>query len=211
MNMLSEKLGPLPVWQWGALGAVGLGALLFFSSSGSRKTGSIPIDTSGLQGSVGTTNTADVAGNLSRVEAELQQILSGQNAAGTIAPGITANGASAIESFQKQTGAAVFSLHSFLEERSKQVNAQAESGDISGAQRLYWNTLHEYQGKVNETYNNLQNSFVTLSAGLNDSEHTTFTTLTGNVFGYLDREPQLSPNILNRYLSSSASSKLETL
>lgn len=204
MSFLTEKFGPLPVWQWGTIGAIGIGALLFFSSSGSRKTGTVPIDTSGLQGAVQTTSTADVAGNLSRVEAELQQILSQQNAAGTIAPGVTANGSQAITAFQQQTAAATLGLHTFLEERSKQVNTLANNGDTSAAQKLYWDTLHEYTGKVNETYSNLQNSAVHLGTGLNDSEHAVFTTLTGNVFGYLDREPQLSPNILNRYLTGKA-------
>jgi hypothetical protein len=105
LEELKEKLGPFPVWVWGAMGAIGFGAYLFLIRAPTRQTDAS--STSGAADSTASPGTAaasnDVGGRLDLVNGQLNDLISRINGAG-IGDG-SGGGAGASQNLQTVYGA----------------------------------------------------------------------------------------------------------
>lgn len=83
LDGLKEKVGPLPIYAWGIIGAVGFSGFLFLTRAPSRGTSSTPDGATTGTATPGTAEPSTTAGSLSLVEGELQELLSRVNGTGT--------------------------------------------------------------------------------------------------------------------------------
>ena len=154
---LQEKAGPLPVWVWGTLGAVGIGGFLLLT----RAAGSQDQTRGTLQGQpitpIGTGNTADPTGNLAAINGMLTELMGRVNGTGqqSSGGGITSTGLQSgidlrayTEQAHAENVASIDQITQLLKAKHADINSGAGFNDYLTWRNVFHNTVLKQQQDI---------------------------------------------------------------